>query len=273
MKRVSDGRGAVVIPAYGKAELTLQIVEDCRREADVIDVVIIDNAGDLTDLPGIVTIRPRRNLGWLGGTNAGFAKAATSGYDWIVALNNDTRLSKNFFLGLREVLASQVRDLVAPCYDDVVETQAAYFRGPVCDFVPELREQIAPVIDGTCFALTTDLLHDLGPLDERNFGRRGWGAIEDYIMRVRALGGDSIVTHRSYLQHARGSTAYSVMTSYERYAASEMRRGLRRKYGPHWRANFGLVEGEPEGLRSRLGDAARAIEDRLGLSETAVGRR
>jgi hypothetical protein len=63
------------------------------------------------------------------------------------------------------------------------------------------------------------------------------------------------------------------MSSYERYAASEMRRGLRRKYGSNWRAQLELPVEPPESARTRRSDLLRAIEDRLGMSETAIGRR
>jgi GT2 family glycosyltransferase len=270
-------RGGVVIPAYGKPDLTDAVVNDCVRERELVLVVVVDNAGgyDAPEAADIEVLRPGRNLGWLAGTNVGVDAARAAGCDWLVALNNDTRLSDGFFAGLRDALELRTRDLVAPCYDGVVREQSEYWSGPIEGFTPEPVERTVKRIDGTCYALTTELYGVLGELDGRHFGRRGWGAIEDYMLRVRALGGDSVVTHRSYLTHFQGSTAHSVSTrnTYNRYAAAEMRRGLRHVYGADWRRHFPDMAGPPDSTRQRLSDVLRAVEDRLGLSETAIGRR
>lgn len=268
-------RAAVVIPAYGQPEMTHHIVADCLREEELAHVIVVDNAGDFTPPPGsnVQVIRPATNLGWLRGTNLGMDEALRAGFDWMVALNNDTRLSRGFFAGLRDALQARPADLVAPCYDDHYETQNGYYRGPAAAFPVEPVEISVPMIDGTCYALTTDLLDALGSLDAKHFGRRGWGGIDDYILRARGLGSGCVVTHRAYLQHARGSTGHAVMSSYERYASAEMRRGMRRKHGRHWRRHFALSSTTPDSPPVVLRDTLRAIEDRLGLSETAIGRR
>jgi hypothetical protein len=113
------------------------------------------------------------------------------------------------------------------------------------------------VIDGTCYAIHAELLARVGPLDSENFGRRGWGATEDYILRIRALGGSVLVTHRAYLEHSRGATAHDTMSSYERYASSEMRRGLQRKYGRHWRRHFANMSDVPDGVSRMAVDYMR----------------
>jgi GT2 family glycosyltransferase len=121
--------------------------------------------------------------------------------------------------------------------------------------------------------MTGDLFDQLGALDAKHFGRRGWGAMEDYVLRLRAMGGAAYVTRRAYLTHAHGSTARAVWASYERYAHSEMRRGMRSKYGPHWRAQLEPTDQTPDSVRTRMIDLLRGSVDRLGLSETAIGRR
>ncbi|MGY1604652.1 glycosyltransferase [Geodermatophilus sp. SYSU D00815] len=268
-------RGGVVIPAYGMPDMTAEVVADCLREADLVHVVVVDNAGDYTAPAGrgVQVLRPGENLGWLRGTNLGVATAAAAGCDWLVPLNNDTRLSDGFFAGLRAALERRPEDLVAPCYDDAVPTQNRYHRGPVEEFVPEPVELGVPLIDGTCFAFTTERYRALGPLDATAFGRHGWGAMEDYVLRNRALGGGCAVTHRAYLTHASGVTADAVLPVYTRYATSEMRRGLRRKYGRHWRVHFPPLADAPDTPRVLLSDTVRVLESRLGLRGTRVGRR
>jgi GT2 family glycosyltransferase len=270
-------RGGVVIPAYGKVELTARVVADCLREPDLF-VIVVDNGGDYVPAAAsdaLEVLRPGRNLGWLAGTNLGIAAAVAYGCDWLVALNNDTHLSDGFFGGLRAALEEHPDDLVAPCYNGVVAEQAAYYSGPLEGFVAEPVEVVATRIDGTCYALTTACFGRIGPLDAHHFGRWGWGAIEDYMLKVRAAGGDSLVTHRAYLMHFQGSTAHAVQakSTYNRYAAAEMRRGLRRVYGADWRRHFPDMAGNPDDAHQKLSDVLRALEDRLGLANTAIGRR
>lgn len=266
-------KGAVVIPAYGMQTMTHAVVRDCLREPDVVDVLIVDNMGDYESISGEVTLRPSRNLGWLRGTNYGFDYARQSAsYDFVVALNNDTRLSEGFFSGLRTAL-ERAPGLLAPCYDDIVLAQRAYYSGPVEDFTPEDTEIETKLVDGTCFALTEPTLAKVGFLDDRRFGRRGWGAMEDLCLRISARGLPILITRRAYLTHARGSTARAVHTAYERYAYAEMRRGMRKKWGSEWRSRF---DPETVGSGSRADDRRdllRMFEDRLGLSGGWIGRR
>ncbi|ROP26754.1 GT2 family glycosyltransferase [Pseudokineococcus lusitanus] len=267
---------AVVVPAFGKESLTRLVVEDLVRERDLARVVVVDNAGDLdparfpTDVELVV---PGSNLGWLRGTNLGMERALSSGAASVMGLNNDTRLSRSFVRGMADALAAHPLALVGPCYDDSFEHQNRYYRGHPVDFQPRSVEVSAPAIDGTCFALSSAQVRQTGLLDARRFGRRGWGAIQDYAIRVRQAGGQVLVTRRAYLAHDRGSTARASMSSYERYAASEMRIGMMRKYGRRWRNVVDTDASETDSARRVLGDMTRAVEDRLGLSETWVGRR
>lgn len=190
-----------------------------------------------------------------------------------MALNNDTTLSDHFFHGMMAATNLYAQDLVAPCYNDVVEAQSRHYSGDAAGFQRNDLEEAVALIDGTCFSMTAHLVNEVGYLDEGRFGRHGWGAIDDLILRVRALGGTCRVTQRAYLEHDTGATANTVMTSYSRYAYAEMRRGMRRKWGKSWRMHFPPIEGPPDSLRTRIGDQVRAVEERLGLTETWIGRR
>ena len=132
---------------------------------------------------------------------------------------------------------------MAPCYNDSFSTQNDYYTGPADQFVGIDEDKPVQLIDGTCFGLSSALYREVGELDGKHFGRRGWGAIEHYSIRVRLAGGSVIVTRRAYLEHDAGTTARQMMTTYDRYAAAEKRRGLRRKYGPQWRQQLSALPG------------------------------
>jgi hypothetical protein len=255
------GVGAVVISSCGEAELNRALLEDCRREMALIDVLIVDNHGILEDLPGARVLRPGRNLGWLGGTNFGVRHAINRGHRWVVALNNHTRLSNGFFDGLRRALDAHPRSIVAPCYDGLVGSQSAYYRGPVSLFQPQDTDIPASLIDGTSYAMTVATATTIGQLDAEHFGRLGRGAIEDYLIRARNHNIECVVTRRSYLAQLRGSTAHSVTPQYERRADAEMRRGLRRKHGPGWRHYFPDTPQRPDGWLTMLSDTFRTAAE------------
>ena len=270
---VPSDRVAVIIPAYRLVEMTQTAVRDCQRERDVVDVIVIDNKGDYAPVDDERVVRPGENLGWLRATNLGCALADRHGaYLGLVALNNDTRLSPTFFAGLVSASRSTpAAGLIAPCYDDVVSVQSSYYRGAPDSFPAQDCEATVKLIDGTCYLIPTSVYRRVGALDEANFGRRGWGAIEDYCLRVRAMGLEVVVTRRAYLAHSQGRTATATRSNYERYAASEFRRGMRRKWGSSWQTSFDAGTVPQNSRGDRLRDVVRHVEDRLGLSETRVG--
>jgi GT2 family glycosyltransferase len=267
-------RAAVIMPVFHKQDVTRQAVADCHRESDLVQVVIVDNGGDLdpAEFPDCVVLTPGENLGWLRGTNLGMEHARDRGSTNLVAINNDIRLSENFFSGLLGVLEDHPGDLVAPSYDDVYSPQNSYFQGPHEEFTPVPEEVEARIIDGTCFAVSASRWQELGPLDEHNFARRGWGGMTDYVIRNTRAGGKNVVTRRAYLTHARGTTAKATMSNYRWYAASEMRTGLRRKYGANWRTEVYDDPEPPEGLKVRLHDRYRMTKDRLDRLRARRGR-
>lgn len=264
----------VVIPAYGKTELTRAVVASCMLERDLVSTIVVDNMGDYQALADERVLRPGKNLGWLEGVNLGFRTALeeheTSA---VIALNNDTTLSHNFFAGLATALKSLPRkSLVAPLYDDSFPAQRGLYLGPAHLFVPESIERRVPLIDGTCFLITTPALQAIGPLDARHFGRRGWGGIEDYCLAAQYRGVTVAVTHRAYLNHLPGQTARASGAAYERYASAELRRGMRRKWGSQWRSELEVTEASSDSIIVRVQDFLRFIEDRLGISRTRVGQ-
>jgi GT2 family glycosyltransferase len=93
------GRALVVIPSYGVAHLTRDVVCDVLREPTQAVVLVIDNEGDYRPVDDEVVWRPGKNLGWLRASNAGMRLALETGGASAVLLNNDTRLSDGFFAG------------------------------------------------------------------------------------------------------------------------------------------------------------------------------
>lgn len=246
-------RLAVVVPVYGRHDLTHALLADVARERSLVDVVVVDNDGGYPAYGDETVLRQSANLGWLRGTNAGLRHARSAGpYEAYVLLNNDTRLSRGFFAGLLAAATPPRVGIVGPRYDDHFPHQHA--DGDVATWEPVAREHPARFVDGTCLLVKETVLARVGLLDEDAFGETGWGADLDLALRVRREGWRVVVTDRSFLSHATASTAHATHGGADAYWArgdADLRRGLEAKWGRDWRYLVGL-EGHRARWRRRL---------------------
>lgn len=97
----------VVVLHYKGRELTMACLESLKKTNQrglKVRVLVIDN-GSSEPLKWqsnafIEVIKAGANLGYVGGNNLGIKKALAEGADWVLVLNNDTFLPKDFFQGL-----------------------------------------------------------------------------------------------------------------------------------------------------------------------------
>jgi GT2 family glycosyltransferase len=261
-------RIAVIIPAYGREDLTHTAVADIRREdesgPEAVGCIVVDNQGGYTPVGDEDVLSPGENLGWLRGTNLGWRHALESGYDAYVLLNNDVRLSRGFFTGLRRAQELTGAGLVAPAYDSYLAHQKLPLTGDVQSWRPRRRHWRASFVDGTCLYVTADTAAAVGLLDE-DFSEHGWGAEVDYSFRVWDSGRLVVVTALSYLHHGSQTTAMELHGSgYQLDAFAVLRDGLRDRYGsgPNgWSKRSGIREDtintEPISGTRRAIDTAR----------------
>lgn len=256
----NSARIAVVIPAFGLDHLTHALLGDVFTERDLVDAFIVDNGGDYVRLGDEFVLRPGTNLGWLRGSNFGLEEARTRGpYAGYVLLNNDTRLSPNFFAGLVQAASRDRVGVVGPLYDDWWPHQLGRYRGAAAAYVPTKRLRKVPFVDGTCIYLTSAALERIGNLDADSFAETGWGADFDYAYRVRLGGFVVLVTGASYLNHIRGATANAVYGDYHAAGVRDLAT-LEQKWGPEWRRLTGL---QPSGLRYQATRVRRALVRRV----------
>jgi len=236
-------RLAVIIPVFGQEHLTHRLLLDIDREMDwspdlSISVLIVDNKGNFPSNPKRYHLcQPGTNLGWAKGTNFGVKRAKHSeSVDAYVCLNNDTRLSKGFFSGIKRALeVNPLVGLLGPVYDDIHAHQRTSYAGPAEEYTGLPMERSVPFVDGTCLVVPSRTLHHIGFLDEHHFGKHGWGADLDYAIRVRRAGAFVMVTHRAFLNHLGRQTANKVSSDWMHRAVDEMEAGMTVKYGAHWR--------------------------------------
>jgi GT2 family glycosyltransferase len=234
-------RLAVIIPVYGQQEMTHTLLEDIEDEGDKnTHVYIMDNKGDYEKFSDEMVARTPA-LRWLRGTNYGTKLAAMcDSYYAYVWLNNDTRISRGFFDGIRSALNAQGPSLgiLGPSYDDVWPQQHhSTYRGPASAYVqsPQDSERLVSFVDGAGMVVTHKLWNEIGGMDERHFAEFGWGGDFDYCIRAKQAGYKVMVTERAYFNHLKGQTNNELQERYEEAAGGEMNAGMYEKWGPNWR--------------------------------------
>ena len=79
-----------VIAHYGDTAVTARAVESLQAGRSAPDsILIVDNGGELPDMPGVEVMRPGRNIGFAAAVRAGSLRAAAAGADWVWVFNND----------------------------------------------------------------------------------------------------------------------------------------------------------------------------------------
>lgn len=231
---------AVVIPVYGNHELTYALIKDIVTENRLVDIVVIDNKGDYIPINKETVLNPGENLGWLRGNNLGIKHVLNNKYRFVTLLNNDTRLSPDFFSNLILSQKETGAGLLGPMYDDMWLHQRVDNLVNASEYRPQRVFERAPFIDGACMFIMAEVVKKVGLLDETRFGKYGWGADIDYGIRVREEGYGVMVTKLCYLNHLRGTTAKSIDNDYNEKAGEEMNKGLEEKWGKDW-VRKGLV--------------------------------
>jgi GT2 family glycosyltransferase len=238
----------VVIPAYGRRELTDQVIEDLLAPSpdsanETIDMTVIDNQGSYTNEFGRVEIvQPGRNLRWIGSANYALRRARDEDYACCVIANNDLRTTRGIIHDLCNVLLHMpTAGLVGPVYNDYWPHQrASDIPASVDQYVARPVVRRVPFCDGTFLCLRTAMVKEVGVFDETTFSWHGYGSDIDLALRARSHGWSSVVTENCYVDHIRRGTMSSYEDGDEYKAMREYMDGLSSKWGPDWRSRVGL---------------------------------
>lgn len=233
----------VVVPTYMSHPARYRLFDQLWHDHAVARVVVIDN-GNSFAVPKkkermwskIIVNYPGKNLNWLGACVLGTKFAKDFGLPYVALLNDDVRLSSQYFSGLKAAVSRDRKIKLATSLYDGQFCRAAVSHASQRNWRPAAEDIDVPYIDGTCMFMPLKTIHEIGTLDP-SFGDPGWGADADYSYRVRQAGGRVIVTRRSMLWHKNGETAKVVYGSHEKWQKKgheQMRRDLSRKYGPDY---------------------------------------
>jgi GT2 family glycosyltransferase len=139
-ERSAAAKVAVVIVAWNHADEVARCLESCADlDYEPLHVIVVDNASaDDTvavvraRFPSVTLVENARNLGYAGGSNAGFARALADGADYVLLLNQDVRVTPQLVRALVAVIESDPRIAIAGAknllMDDPSRTWGCYGR-------------------------------------------------------------------------------------------------------------------------------------------------
>jgi len=235
-------RTLVVVPCRGKVAMTQNCVRDCFKER--VRVLVVDNEGDYEAVGNEDVVRTRRG-GWGDACNLGFVSADAMTY--CVILNNDTRLSPNFFAGLIVAQRATKAAAVAASYNVGWHNQRTrdQYNGPAADYKPKPFHFWSGYCDGTAVLMTMDAVRAVGHFDESVSPTFNWNLEADWCIRAKKLGYRIAITEASYVYHLNMQTAKEVYGGVEKYvegAIAEAQEGMRKKWGDGFKNLANAIE-------------------------------
>jgi GT2 family glycosyltransferase len=176
-----------------------------RFTAEPFRLIIVNN-GDpmvLGDDPRIVLLNAPKNLGWMGGINAGLEWALA--YDpakYICFINDDVQIMDHDYGWLPKMLAAFEKPgvgAVGPTSNAIMGYQSFHHIG-----LPPYIESAA--LSGMCMLVKREVIEKIGNLDESLPG----GDDIDYSIRIRNAGYRLGICRRTFLYHHYATTGKRV---------------------------------------------------------------
>jgi GT2 family glycosyltransferase len=207
---------------YNGAARTLRLLESLRVQTDnAFEVLIIDNASESQDVKkleeGLLGLPPtfrlmknKENRGFSAGNNVGITTAMERSADWVMLINNDTTVEKDFIAALKKHLAAVHSPLIGIPLQEGEDTTA--FAGIVSWLAPTLKHahHMGEVLNTRFYAIGAgvvmhrDIIEAVGLWDERYFL---YFEDADYSERVHRKGYDiSIATNLRILHEVSATT-------------------------------------------------------------------
>ncbi len=216
----------LVILHYGKADNTLSCLRSItklKKDNLQIKVILVDNNSTSEEswlrklnLPPseVITIKNLQNLGFAGGINIGIKEALKNkNIDYILILNNDTILPKNF---LQKILINP-DDITAPVIKFKFKSYWVYDYGGKINWwtgrtkhlessrlhLRGEQESIVDYVSGCCMLIKREVFEKIGLFDERFFF---YFEDVDFCVRAKKSGLGISVCEDAILYHKLGAS-------------------------------------------------------------------
>ncbi len=175
-----------------------------------LKVVLINN--DIDDFPketerqysNLEIINNRRNLGFAEANNQGIKKAISENADYVLILNNDTIVEKDFLWPLICFCKENPKSVVSPILfkykSDKIENMGGKisFGLGICKLIKKKRSHPPDYLSGACFMTTKQAFQKIGFFDEDYFA---FAEDLDWSFRARSKGYQLKIVHNSTVWH------------------------------------------------------------------------
>jgi len=196
---------SIITINYNGSENTIKLLESLAGQTDKdFQVIVVDNASEKDDFNNLKTninrqdllkqvlpvnvIRNEQNLGFSGGNNVGIRDAFQGGYSWVLLLNNDTWVERDFIALLRPILSSRggIVGLSVAEGSKVVNRGVLEWLRPTLEHIySQDEDSMGYYINGAAMAISKEALEKIGGLDEKYFL---YFEDTDYSVRAKKAG-------------------------------------------------------------------------------------
>lgn len=248
-----QSRVGIVVLNYNGLPDTLECLaslEPVRGNGDV-RIWVVDNDSAIDPraaigkaYPWCEVVRSDENQGWAGGNNIGIRMALKADCQWVMLLNNDTRVSPDIIGRLLAAVDSDPSvGVVGPLIHEWdpperVQTAACFFNRPEHDgmlqSVAASDHRTDPpstvdtdIVNGCCMMIRADVIRKIGEVDERFFLIH---EESDFCLRVKQAGFACRVLSEGHVWHKHSVTFGRDPSPLQRYYSARNAWLLTRKH-------------------------------------------
>jgi GT2 family glycosyltransferase len=217
----------VIIPNWNGGKMTLKCLESLKSQTKKHSVIVVDNASEDNSVeliqkifPDISLIKNDTNLGFAGGVNTGIRQALGKDAKYIVLLNNDVVLEKNW---LEETLKPFADNKIGAVTGKLLNKNGKKVdntgdeysiwgltiprqRGLAAEEASGSKEEVFGVCAGAA-AYRAEAIKDVGLFDQRFFA---YYEDTDFNFRLQLRGWKIIYQPKAVGYHATGSTGSTI---------------------------------------------------------------
>ena len=213
---VKNSKIAIIIVNWKQYQLTKLCLYSLQKiKYDNYQIILIDNESNPKELKKIknqfdkiITFPNQKNLGFTGANNVGIEYAIKNDFEYVMLINNDTEVEKNFINPLIELLEKNqnfgaAQPLILNYYNRNKVWSAGGFLNKFFGYTyviksPEGIKKNIDWITGCCFFLRTDVIKKIGLLDEKFFA---YYEDVDWSIRIKNAGYDLAFVKSSVVYH------------------------------------------------------------------------
>tara|TARA_B100000925_G_scaffold291557_1_gene280079 strand:+ start:964 stop:1863 length:900 start_codon:yes stop_codon:yes gene_type:complete len=213
---VKNSKVAIIIVNWKQYELTKSCLFSLKKiNYNDYQIILIDNESNLKELKiiknqfdNIITFSNERNLGFTEANNIGIKHAIKNEFEYVLLINNDTEVEKNFMNPLLESLEKNKNlGAVQPLILNFVNRKKVWNAGGFLNkffgysYVNKNAEVIKKNIDwitGCCFFIKVEVIKKIGLLDESFFA---YYEDVDWSIKIKNKGFDLAFINSSVIYH------------------------------------------------------------------------